>query len=179
MIARVSDPHPFHADLDPDPGFEICADPVPGLDFFKTSVFYANKSKKNFGSGSKCGSGSRDLKKCGSGSWDSKNADPMRIRIRNPDLVTVIFFCGGIPKVSCTLCGKVLSSESTLQKHMSAVHEKIRRFACQHCPHKASTPGTQAFKEIILWSLFGFESIDPDPFLGSGSCIGYVSLPRL
>jgi len=32
--AKVPDPHPFHAD--PDPGFEINADPDPdlGLDFF-------------------------------------------------------------------------------------------------------------------------------------------------
>jgi RNase P subunit RPR2 len=43
--------------------------------------------------------------------------------------------------VSCTLCGKLLSSESALQKHVSSVHEKIRRFACEHCDHKASTPG--------------------------------------
>jgi len=28
---RVADPHPFHAD--PGPGFEIFADPDPGLDF--------------------------------------------------------------------------------------------------------------------------------------------------
>ena len=49
--------------------------------------------------------------------------------------------CSGIPKVSCPLCGKQLSSESTLQKHVSSVHEKIRRFGCEHCSHKASTPG--------------------------------------
>ncbi len=56
----------------------------------------------------------------------------------------------GIPKVSCALCGKVLSSESTLQKHMSAVHEKIRRFACQHCNHRASTPGKASAKMLFL-----------------------------
>jgi len=49
---RVSDPHPFHADPDPDkgfqifvdpgpyPGFEIFADPDPGLDFFQKFVFF-------------------------------------------------------------------------------------------------------------------------------------------
>jgi RNase P subunit RPR2 len=46
----------------------------------------------------------------------------------------------GIPKVGCPLCGKQLSSEVTLQKHLSSVHEKIRRHSCQHCAYKASTP---------------------------------------
>ena len=52
----------------------------------KLGFIYVKKAKRNFGSASKCGSGSRDSRKCGSGSRDSKNADPLRIRIRNPAL---------------------------------------------------------------------------------------------
>jgi len=36
-ITRVSDPQIVHAD--PDPGFAIYADLVPGLDFFQKQVF--------------------------------------------------------------------------------------------------------------------------------------------
>jgi len=73
VIISSTDPHPFQADL--YLGFQIFAN--PGLDFFPQIYleFYVNKvEKKTFGSGSKCGSGSRDF----------KNADPVRIRIRNP-----------------------------------------------------------------------------------------------
>jgi len=47
VVSRVSDPHPFHADPDPDPGLEIFADadpnpacenfadPDPGLHIYK------------------------------------------------------------------------------------------------------------------------------------------------
>jgi len=61
---RDSDLHPFHADPDSDPGFEINADPDPGLDFFQKFVFQKSINK-SFGSGSKCGSGSGSG--CGSG----------------------------------------------------------------------------------------------------------------
>jgi len=49
-ISMVSDPHSFHADLDPD----------PGLDFEKIKEFYVKNEEKNFGSGSQCVSGSKD-----------------------------------------------------------------------------------------------------------------------
>ena len=32
--SRVSDPHPFHADLDPDPRFQIFANPDPRFEIF-------------------------------------------------------------------------------------------------------------------------------------------------
>jgi len=50
LFSRVSDPHQFHADLDPgfdifadpdsDPGFEICAHLDPGFDFSKINVVF-------------------------------------------------------------------------------------------------------------------------------------------
>jgi hypothetical protein len=87
--SRVSDPNPFRAypdpgfeefaDADPDldPGWEKFADPDPVLSFNEKLCLYKSTKQKNiFVSGSKCGSGSRYR--------DSENADPMRIRIRNP-----------------------------------------------------------------------------------------------
>jgi len=49
--SRVSDPHPFHADTDPDPGLEKFADADPDLDpglhFCKKIVLiYVKKAKK-------------------------------------------------------------------------------------------------------------------------------------
>jgi len=66
---RVSDPHPFHADPDPNQGFDkfayadpdqdpgcekfVDTDPDPGLHFYKKIMFvYVKKAKKNFVSGS-------------------------------------------------------------------------------------------------------------------------------
>jgi len=37
ILARVSDPHPFHADPDLDPRLEIFADPDPGFEIFADS----------------------------------------------------------------------------------------------------------------------------------------------
>jgi len=68
---RVSDLHPLHSD------------PDTGLNFPKKEVFFLREkvSVKKFGSGSKC------VSRSGSGSRDSKNADPMRIWIRDPVLL--------------------------------------------------------------------------------------------
>jgi len=43
---RVSDPHPYHADPDPDSGFEINAYPDPGLDFSPKLVFSRLRRKR-------------------------------------------------------------------------------------------------------------------------------------
>lgn len=37
---------------------------------------------------------------------------------------------------SCGICGKVLSTRSTLKAHVAAVHENIRSYACSWCPRK-------------------------------------------
>jgi hypothetical protein len=50
MIIRVLDPHPFHADLDLDPGFEIFADwdTDSGFEIFLDLDLGLVFSKKNF-----------------------------------------------------------------------------------------------------------------------------------
>jgi len=47
-LGKVLDLHPFRADLYPDPGFKIYAepDPDPRLDFFQKLIFFTWKSKK-------------------------------------------------------------------------------------------------------------------------------------
>ena len=40
-------------------------------------------------------------------------------------------------KVTCELCEKVLSSSKVLGDHLRSVHEKIKRFSCNLCGHKA------------------------------------------
>ncbi len=44
---RVSDPHWFNADTDPDPTFFLIADPDPGFDYLKLKKIAAGK-KINF-----------------------------------------------------------------------------------------------------------------------------------
>jgi len=66
-------------------GVNICGSGSRSSFYQKLVLINVRKQKKNFGSGSKCRSGSRsrDSRKCGSGSMDSIKADPMLIR--NPE----------------------------------------------------------------------------------------------
>jgi len=45
LMLGISDPHTFHVDL--DPGFEIFADPVPGLDFSKNWCSFRETVKQS------------------------------------------------------------------------------------------------------------------------------------
>jgi len=66
-------------------------DPDPGLSDKKKS-FFMGKNKKKLGCGTKCESGSRELKECGSGSRDTKNVYPMWIQTLN-----LAFIVGALP----------------------------------------------------------------------------------
>jgi len=81
--SRVSNPHPFHAD--PDTGFEIFADPDPGLNFSQISINFTWNSvkKKTLDPDQNSDPDPGTFTNPDPDPGTPQDADPMRIRIRN------------------------------------------------------------------------------------------------
>ncbi|EDX09453.1 GD13125 [Drosophila simulans] len=58
---------------------------------------------------------------------------------------------------SCKDCPKVCNSSTSLKKHIRAIHEKARDYACSYCEKKFATPDTRKYHEMTHTGEKNFE----------------------
>ncbi|XP_037721952.1 gastrula zinc finger protein XlCGF46.1 isoform X2 [Drosophila subpulchrella] len=58
---------------------------------------------------------------------------------------------------SCKECPKVCNSSTSLNKHVRAIHEKARDYACNYCEKRFATSGTRKYHEMTHTGEKNFE----------------------
>nr|XP_016933273.1 gastrula zinc finger protein XlCGF46.1 isoform X1 [Drosophila suzukii] len=61
---------------------------------------------------------------------------------------------------SCKECPKVCNSSTSLNKHVRAIHEKARDYACNYCEKRFATSGTRKYHEMTHTGEKNFECHD-------------------